>query len=48
MSLFRMYQMYLESNLKKEMKKYYDTYCGLLCVYNWLYNEQDVDSPDYN
>ena len=45
MSLFKIYQKYLELNLKKEIKKYYDL---LFSCYYRLYDIQNIDSPDWN
>ena len=48
MSLFRIYQMYLELNLKKEIIKYHDKYNNLLYGYYRLNENQDIDSPQWN
>ena len=51
MSLFRIYQMYLELNLKTEIMKYKDKYWILIKSYCgfWFEDEmQDVDNPRWN
>ena len=47
MSLFRIYQMYLELNLKKEISKQADKYFNLLRGYYSL-NLFHIDCPNWN
>ena len=47
MSLYRIYQKYLELNLKKEILKYYDKYYDILYQY-YKVDMDDIDSPDWN
>ena len=47
MSIFRIYQKYLELNLKTELQKYYDKYWSLLYNYYGLLDEKDIDNINY-